>query len=64
MNKLSVFLIISVSLALGIEPKKKPAASYLVRDEIEKVRMEKGIPPERFGEFAKSGWKDIITKFC
>ena len=47
-----------------MEFEKKPAASYLVRDEIEKVRRDKGIPPERFGEFAKSGWKDIITKFC
>ena len=47
-----------------MEFEKKPAASYLVRDEIEKVRMEKGIAHDRFGEFAKSGWKDIITKFC
>ena len=47
-----------------MEFEKKPGTNYLVRDEIEKVRREKGIPPERFGEFAKSGWKDIITKFC
>ena len=47
-----------------MEFEKKPETSYLVRDEIEKVRREKGIAPERFREFAKTGWKDIITKFC
>ena len=47
-----------------MEFEKKPETSYLVRDEAEKVSRDKGIPPERFSEFAKSGWKDIITKFC
>ena len=46
-----------------MEFEKKPETSYLVRDEAEKVSRDKGIPPERFSEFAKSGWKDIITKF-
>lgn len=36
---------------------------YLVRDEIETVVKEKGISRQRFHEFSKTGWQDIINRF-
>lgn len=46
-----------------MEYEKKSGADYLVRDEIEKIVKEKRIPKERFAEFSKNSWQDIVKKF-
>lgn len=46
-----------------MEFNKKPETAYLVRSEIEKVIKEKGILKERFCEYSKTGWQDIVKKF-
>ena len=42
---------------------KKPETYYLVRDEIERLIKEKSMDRERFHEFSKYGWQEIVKKF-